>query len=162
MSTKPNANEGDVRMTLNWLYKVVITIWSVLSVVQYVAADEGGVATMREFETAWNQDRPNQVIRLDGDVLNDTTTALATRRQSVTIVGDGHELSLTPIGQTQQRKMLHSTATVTLSHDFWLTGPGDQPLVRADQIVTTADSNVSITPGQNGTMFEANDILIQG
>ena len=149
-------------MTLNWLYKVVITIWSVLSVVQYVAADEGGVATMREFETAWNQDRPNQVIRLDGDVLNDTTTALATRRQSVTIVGDGHELSLTPIGQTQQRKMLHSTATVTLSHDFWLTGPGDQPLVRADQIVTTADSNVSITPGQNGTMFEANDILIQG
>ncbi|WP_186435466.1 hypothetical protein [Weissella cibaria] len=58
--------------------------------------------------------------------------------------------------------MLHSTATVTLSHDFWLTGPGDQPLVRADQIVTTADSNVSITPGQNGTMFEANDILIQG
>lgn len=149
-------------MTLNWLYKVVITIWSVLSVVQYAAADEGGVATMREFETAWNQDRPNQVIRLDGDVLNDTMTALATRRQSVTIVGDGHELSLTPIGQTQQRKMLHSTATVTLSHDFWLTGPGDQPLVRADQIVTTADSNVSITPGQNGTMFEANDILIQG
>lgn len=149
-------------MTLNWLYKVVITIWSVLSVVQYAAADEGGVATMREFETAWNQDRPNQVIRLDGDVLNDTMTALATRRQLVTIVGDGHELSLTPIGQTQQLKMLHSTATVTLSHDFWLTGPGDQPLVRADQIVTTADSNVSITPGQNGTMFEANDILIQG
>ncbi|WP_099087463.1 hypothetical protein [Weissella cibaria] len=149
-------------MTLNWLYKVVITIWSVLSIVQSVAADEGGVETMREFETAWNQDRPNQVIRLDGDVLNDTSTVLVTRRQSVTIVGDGHELSLTPIGQAQQRKTLHSTATVTLSHDFWLTGPGDQPLVRADQIVTSADSNVSITPGQNGTMFEANSILIQG
>lgn len=149
-------------MTLNWLYKVVITIWSVLSIVQYVAADEDNVETMREFETAWNQDRPNQVIRLDGDVLNDTSTVLVTRRQSVTIVGDGHELSLIPIGEAQQRKTLHSTATVTLSHDFWLKGPGNQPLVRADQIITSADSNVAITPGQNGTMFEANDILIQG
>lgn len=126
----------------------MITIWSVLSIVQYVAADEDNVETMREFETAWNQDRPNQVIRLDGDVLNDTSTVLVTRRQSVTIVGDGHELSLTPIGEAQQRKTLHSTATVTLSHDFWLKGPGNQPLVRADQIVTSADSNVAITPGQ--------------
>ena len=124
-------------------------------------ASEHRVETMREFEQAWHLDEPDQTIRLEADIVDDIATGLAPRTQDVTLIGDGYELAFAP-EQNKQPVSLTSLGEIKLTGELWLSGADEAPLINARRVQTLPDSNVSMSPGYQGRMLVADEVIING
>ena len=124
-------------------------------------ASEHRVETMREFEQAWHLDEPDQTIRLEADIVDDIATGLAPRTQDVTLIGDGYELAFAP-EQNKQPVSLTSLGEIKLTGELWLSGAEEAPLINARRVQTLPDSNVSMSPGYQGRMLVADEVIING
>ncbi|WP_270764383.1 hypothetical protein [Weissella confusa] len=124
-------------------------------------ASEHRVETMREFEQAWHLDEPDQTIRLEADIVDDIATGLEPRTQDVTLIGDGYELAFAP-EQNKQPVSLTSLGEIKLTGGLWLSGAEEAPLINARRVQTLPDSNVSMSPGYQGRMLVADEVIING
>ncbi|WP_270322103.1 hypothetical protein [Weissella confusa] len=124
-------------------------------------AAEHQVETMREFEQAWHLDEPDQTIRLEADIVDDLATGLEPRTQDVTLIGDGYELAFAP-EQNKQPVSLTSLGEIKLAGELWLSGADETPLINARRVQALPDSNVSMSPGYQGRMVVADEVIING
>lgn len=77
------------------------------------------------------------------------------------MIGDGYELAFAP-EQNKQPVSLTSLGEIKLTGELWLSGAEEAPLINARRVQTLPDSNVSMSPGYQGRMLVADEVIING
>ncbi|MBC6499346.1 hypothetical protein H7R52_12035 [Weissella confusa] len=62
----------------------------------------------------------------------------------------------------EQPVSLTSSGEIKLTGELWLSGADEAPLINARRVQTLPDSNVSMSPGYQGRMLVADEVIING